>query len=69
MSGGGGDNSTIQSAAVTGSPLVTRRDMQGLIRQVIGQERSPAPGTGVGGVKPAASSATAPKRRYANYNT
>ena len=31
------------SAAVPGSPLVSRRDMQGLIRQVIGQERSPAP--------------------------
>ena len=36
------------------SPLVSRRDMKGLIRQVIGQEKSPVP---------AANVSTTPKHR------
>ena len=68
--GAGGDSPVVSvgsSAAVPGSPLVSRRDMQGLIRQVIGQERSPAPSSssvtaGGGGVKPSAPSAAAPPK-------
>lgn len=69
--GPGGDSPVVSvgssSAVVQGSPLVSRRDMQGLIRQVIGQERSPAPSSssvnaGGGGVKPSAPSAAAPPK-------